>query len=317
MVLPERKLIQRIRRQAGPSAHSVVRGIGDDCAVLRPSPQHDLLVTTDLCLEDVHFRRAWHPAQCVGHRCLTRGLSDIAAMGGEPVACFVSIGLPPNLPQKWADGFFSGLLALARQFGVSLAGGDVSSSEKILADIVVTGQLPSGKAISRSGAHPGDRLYVTGELGGSAATLQQLYAGQKVRATRANRHFYSLPRIQAGQWLRKHGASAMVDLSDGLSVDLAHICEESRVSAVVNVDSLPIAKQADLHLALHGGDDYELLFTAPPAVKIPRSIAGVRVTEIGVIQPAKNSGAPVAIQHPDGRIHALKPAGWEHFSKNS
>ena len=294
-----------------------MRGIGDDCAVLRPSPKHDLLITTDLCLEDVHFRRAWHPAHCVGHRCLTRGLSDIAAMGGEAVACFVSIGLPAALPQKWADNFFSGLLALARQFGTALAGGDVSSSEKILADIVVTGQLPSGEAISRSGAHPGDRIYVTGELGGSAATLQQLYAGQKIRATRANRHFYPLPRIQAGQWLRKHGASAMVDLSDGLSVDLAHICEESRVSAVVNVDSLPIAKQADLHLALHGGDDYELLFTAPPKVTIPRSIAGVRVTEIGTIQPAKNSRTPLAIQDQDGRIHPLKPAGWEHFRKNS
>jgi thiamine-monophosphate kinase len=317
LVLPERKLIQRIRRQAGPSARSLVRGIGDDCAVLRPSPQHDLLVTTDLCLEDVHFRRAWHPAPCVGHRCLTRGLSDIAAMGGEPVACFVSIGLPPDLPQKWADGFFSGLLALAHQFGVSLAGGDVSSSEKIIADIVVTGQLPSGKAVPRSGARTGDRIYVTGELGGAAATLQQLYAGQKVRPTRTNRHFYPLPRIHAGQWLRKNGASAMVDLSDGLSVDLAHICEESRVSAVVNADSLPIAKQADLHLALHGGDDYELLFTAPPKVKIPLSIAGVRVTEIGTIQSAKTARTPVAIQERDGRIHPLKPAGWEHFSKNS
>jgi thiamine-monophosphate kinase len=238
-------------------------------------------------------------------------------MGGEPVACFVSIGLPSALPQKWADGFFSGLLALAHQFGVSLAGGDVSSSEKVLADIVVTGQLPSGKAVPRSGAHPGDRIYVTGELGGSAATLQQLYAGQNVRATRANRHFYPLPRLQAGRWLRKHGASAMLDLSDGLSVDLAHICEESRVSAVVNVDSLPIAKQADLHLALHGGEDYELLFTAPPAVKIPRAIHGLRVTEIGTIQPAKTSHTPVAIQHQDGRIQSLKPAGWEHFSKNS
>ncbi|HET6844797.1 MAG TPA: thiamine-phosphate kinase [Candidatus Angelobacter sp.] len=317
MLLPERKLIQRIRRQAGPAAHSLVRGIGDDCAVLRPAAKHDLLVTTDLCLEDVHFRRAWHPAPCVGHRCLTRGLSDIAAMGGEAVACFVSIGLPPNLPQKWADGFFSGLLALAHQFGVSLAGGDVSSSEKVLADIVVTGQLPSGEAVSRSGARPGDRIYVTGELGGSAATLKQLYAGQKVRPTRANRHFYPLPRIQAGQWLRKHGASAMLDLSDGLSVDLAHICEESRVSAIVKVDSLPIAKQADLHLALHGGEDYELLFTAPPKVKIPRAIHGLRVTEIGMIEPAKKSRTPLSIQHPDGRIRALKPSGWEHFSKNS
>src|SRR5712672_2584151 len=166
----ERSLIQQIRRMSTSSLNRGVRtGIGDDCAILRVKPGFELLVTTDLCLEDVHFRRAWHPAAAVGHRCLTRGLSDIAAMGGEPLACFLSLGLPEDLPQSWINGFQRGLLALAERFNVQLAGGDISSARQITADIIVTGQVPSGTAILRSGANPGDRIYVTGGLGSSAA----------------------------------------------------------------------------------------------------------------------------------------------------
>src|ERR1700681_3708348 len=143
-MLTERNLIRHIRQLAlGSVARAVVRGIGDDCAILRPSPGAELLVTTDLCLENVHFRQAWHPAATVGHRCLTRGLSDIAAMGGEPLACFLSLGLPKKLPQSWVDGFLRGLLGLAKRFQVQLAGGDISSALQITADIVVTGQDPA------------------------------------------------------------------------------------------------------------------------------------------------------------------------------
>src|ERR1700704_2050759 len=157
-MLSERTLISHIRQSAQTrGSKAVVRGIGDDCAILRLSAGSQLLVTTDLCLEDVHFRRAWHPAAAVGHRCLTRGLSDIAAMGGEPLACFLSLGLPKNLPNRWLDGFLRGLLALARFHKVQLAGGDVSSAPQITADIVVTGQIPSGKALLRSTAKLGDR----------------------------------------------------------------------------------------------------------------------------------------------------------------
>ena len=126
----------------------MVRGIGDDCAILRLSSGFQLLVTTDLCLENVHFRREWHPSAAVGHRCLTRGLSDIAAMGGEPLACFLSLGLPKELPQTWVDGFLRGLLRLAHRFKVPLAGGDISAARQITADIVVTGQVPAGKAVA-------------------------------------------------------------------------------------------------------------------------------------------------------------------------
>src|SRR5579859_7167929 len=224
-MIKERSLIRRIRQLAATSLNQAVKkGIGDDCAVLRLKPGFELLVTTDLCLEDVHFRRAWHPAQAVGHRCLTRGLSDIAAMGGEPLACFLSLGLPEDLPQTWVNGFLRGLLALARRHKVPLAGGDISSARQITADIVVTGQVPEGTAVLRSGARPGDRIYVTGALGGSAATLKQLFAGKKIKPTKSNTHFYPIPRITAGAWLRERSlATAMIDLSDGLSVDLAHI----------------------------------------------------------------------------------------------
>ncbi|HYL92326.1 MAG TPA: thiamine-phosphate kinase, partial [Alphaproteobacteria bacterium] len=170
-------------------------GIGDDCAVLAPPAGSQVLLTTDLCVENVHFRRAWHPAQCVGHRCLARGLSDIAAMGGEPMACFLSLGLPPGLEQRWFDDFMKGLLALAKRFGVQLAGGDLSASSAIVADIVVVGTVPAGKALLRSGARPRDLIYVTGQLGGSAAVLKRLYSGKKVRASSADRHFYPAPRL--------------------------------------------------------------------------------------------------------------------------
>ena len=298
---------------AGRSA-ALVRGIGDDCAVLRPPQGSELLVTTDLCIEDVHFRRKWHPARSVGHRCLARGLSDIAAMGGEPLACFLSLGLPPRLPQRWVDEFMRGVLELAKQFRVPLAGGDTSAADKIIADIMVLGHAPSGAAVLRSGARPADRIYVTGELGGSAAVLKDLYAGKKVAAASGSRHFYPVPRLEVARRLRqKKIPSAMMDLSDGLSVDLNHICEESNVSAVIYGENLPVARGADLQLALHGGEDYELLFTASASAKLPGRIAGVAVTLIGEVHPASAAARRVQIADKTGRCQALRPAGWQHF----
>jgi thiamine-monophosphate kinase len=316
LVLTERKLIERIRRLAQKTGHcGVVLGIGDDAAILQVAKGQQFLVTTDLCIEGVHFCREWHPAHCVGHRCLTRGLSDIAAMGGEPVACFLSLGVPPKLPQRWVDDFLKGLVELAARSGVALAGGDISSSAKVMVDIVVTGQVPEKKAALRSGARPGDRIFVTGELGESAAVLQQLFAGNKVTPTKNSRHFYPVPRLEAGKWLRQHGATAMIDISDGLSVDLDHICQESRVTATIDASRLPVAKGADLALALHGGEDYELLVTVSSKTKLPSKIAGVLVTEIGEIQPQTGSQTRVRLRGLDGRIRPLKPAGWQHFSE--
>ena len=189
MPLPERALIAEIRRMANAPTKSrkaapggVIVGIGDDCSVLRLHEGKDFLVTTDFSLEGIHFRREWHPAESVGHRCLARGLSDIAAMGGEPTAVFLSLALPPDLPQAWARGFIRGLSKLAKKYGVTLAGGDTAQSPNgVLADIIVVGTVPRGKAILRSGARPGDRIYVSGALGGSAATLQKMLAHPRTK----------------------------------------------------------------------------------------------------------------------------------------
>lgn len=317
----ERKLIKAIAAAAGSTRNPAVRvGIGDDCSVIRPRRGYELLVTTDFCIEGVHFRREWHPPQVVGHHCLVRGLSDIAAMGGEPLACFLSLGIQPKVPESWINGFIAGLLALARKHRVQLSGGDISSAPQITADIVVTGQIPAGAALLRSGARPGDRIFVTGALGASGAALKKLYSGQRLRLARSSQHFFPQPRLEAGQWLRKHRvATAMIDLSDGLSVDLAHICEESGVSAIVSAEALPIARGADLNSALHGGEDYELLFTAAPKTRVPDNIAGLKVTEIGHIAPAtrrRSKAAPsslITVVNPSGKLSPLEPLGWEHF----
>ncbi len=221
-------------------------GIGDDCAALRIPHGHEVLVTTDFSLEGIHFRREWHTPEVVGHRCLTRGLSDIAAMGGRPIAAFLSLALPQSLPQSWVDRFLAGLLRLADAFQMTLAGGDVAQSPGgILADIAVVGSAPKQKAVLRSGAKPGDRVYVTGELGGSAATLKLLFSGRKLRPADYCQHFCPQPRVAVGEFLRrKRLASAMIDLSDGLSTDLGHICDESGVGAEIQAQAIPLARIA-------------------------------------------------------------------------
>lgn len=310
------------RTQAGRSARPTRVGIGDDCAVLRLPPGFDSLVTTDFSLEGIHFRRDWHPADSVGHRCLARGLSDIAAMGGEPVAAFLSLALPRDLSQKWVDGFVRGLITLAKKYGVSLAGGDMAESPAgILADIVVVGKMPRGQAVLRSGARVGDAIYVSGELGGSAAAVAELRSGQvgpgNLRTLRLfRRHFYPEPRVELGRALREKGlASAMIDTSDGLSTDLAHLCEESGVGAEVESARVPRARvgrgarQVDIELALHGGEDYELLFTVPAERRVRSRIAGVAVKKIGRV----TRGRKIVLRDAQGMVSEFAPQGWEHF----
>lgn len=307
--LPERELIRRIRSAAGKRAGALVRGIGDDCAVLRPPRGHELLVTTDFSLEGVHFRRDWHPAKSVGHRCLARGLSDIAAMGGQPLAAFLSLAAPGDVPQRWVDAFIKGLLQLADESGVTLAGGDTARSPGgVVADIVVLGSVPNGEALVRSGARAGDAIYVTGRLGGSAAAVAALQVGRKLRPQSHAAHFYPTPRIDIGRVLRGV-ASAAIDLSDGLSTDLAHLCEESGVGAVIRAASIPVARGATLEQALHGGEDYELLFTSRQ--RMPKRLAGVATTRIGEIVAQRG----MWMEDERGR-RPLPARGWEHFRRS-
>ncbi|MBZ5681396.1 MAG: thiamine-phosphate kinase [Acidobacteriia bacterium] len=337
MPLAEKALIAQVRwmatshpRRRGLADKSVrptriLTGIGDDCAVLRLLPGRgqgqDTLVTTDFTLEGIHFRRDWHPAESVGHRCLTRGLSDIAAMGGEPIAAFLSLALPRDLPQSWVGRFVRSLISLAEQFGVTLAGGDTAESPNgILADIIVVGTVPKGKSVLRSGARPGDRIYISGELGGSAAAVWQMRKKpkRKLNPRDYRRHFFPEPRIELGRILREKGlASAMIDTSDGLSTDLAHICEESGVGAEIEAELIPRAsvgkpaREVDLKFALHGGEDYELLFTAAPKKRVPSRIAGIPITYIGHITREKK----IFLMNRNQIGYELEPRGWEHFRR--
>jgi len=328
----ELALLERIRRQADRPASGELRlGIGDDCALLRLRSGEEMAVTTDLSIAGRHFRLEWHPPEAVGHRALARGLSDIAAMGARPVAAFLSIGLPRELTMArgrrpaWIDGFLAGFLALAQAHQTPLAGGDLAESPVAVADIVLLGAVPRSNALLRSGARPGDLLYVTGTLGGAAAGFAQL----RKRKTRVARvpvyipqandplapHLWPQPRIAQGLWLRRHqAATAAIDLSDGLSTDLTHLCAESGVSAMINAAALPLHPGATLQQALHGGEDYELLFTARPRAAIPRRIAGLAVTQIGIIEPRRGGKPPVVLIDESGLRRPLLPGGWQHFS---
>jgi thiamine-monophosphate kinase len=249
-------------------------------------------------------------------------LSDIAAMGGEPVAAFLSLALPRDLPQSWIGRFARSLISLADKYGVTLAGGDTAESPNgILADIIVIGTVPKDKAILRSGARPGDRVYVSGELGGSATAVAEMRSRprHKLNQRYYPRHFFPEPRIELGRVLREKGlASAMIDTSDGLSTDLAHICEESGVGAELQAETIPRAsvgkpsRQVDLKLALHGGEDYELLFSAPRSARIPSRLAGVPITHIGQI----TRGRRIFLFNQRGVGYQLEPLGWEHFRKD-
>jgi thiamine-monophosphate kinase len=282
-----------------------------------------MLVTTDFSLEGVHFRREWHSAECVGHRCLTRGLSDIAAMGGEPVAAFLSLALPEDLPQRWVDGFMNGLLALARTYGVVLAGGDIAQSPLgVLADITVVGSVPANQKILRSGARPGNHLFVTGELGAPSAMLERMMKNPKARyrSTDCPAHFLPEPQIAVGRYLReKEIATAMIDISDGLSTDLSHLCEESGVRAEVQAETIPLASigrhEVSLEHGLHGGDEYQLLFTAPPNKRVPGKIAGVTITHIGYIEEERaDLPQMLSFEGNDAEVgYELRPRGWQHF----
>jgi thiamine-monophosphate kinase len=327
------ELLRRIRHRVGlavDGSGALRLGIGDDCALLRTKPDEEIAITTDLSLEDRHFRLDWHPPESVGHRTIVRGLSDLAAMGARPLAAFLSLGLPPELTRTrgrgkpWIERFYDGLLGVAEAFKTPLAGGDLAATRVAAADIVLIGAVPKGRALLRSGARPGDLIYVTGTLGGAAVGLQQLALlarnGRPVRIPRRleailSPHLYPEPRIVQGLWLQKRRiATAAIDVSDGLSTDLSHLCEESGVAAEVEAEALPIAPGATLEQALHGGENYELLFAAGPEARIPRAIRGVAVTRIGRIVRLRRGSPRIVLRTPAG-TKPLKPRGWEHFSQ--
>jgi len=270
-------VIRALKRRVSVDGRSVVKGIGDDCAIVRPRTGFDLLVTTDFLIEDVHFLRK-HSPEDVGWKTLARGLSDIAAMGGDPRWCLVSLALPRWAKSNWVSRFYDGLF----EHGVPLVGGDLSRADRVLADIVVLGEIPCGKALRRDSAGEGDAIFVSGELGKPW-------------------HQRPKPRLDLGRWLRGR-ATACMDLSDGLSIDLHRMCIESGVAAIVD-RPLPVSHGATIEQALHGGEDYELLFTT--RARLSR-FAGLPLTRIGTVVKGK-PGSITFFGQP------LEPKGYDHF----
>jgi len=335
--MDEFDFIKRIRAQAesrGTSAQ-VLSGIGDDAALIRPSADLDLVMSVDLLVEDIDFRREATSARSLGHKALAVSLSDIAAMGSQPRWALLSLGVPEDVwSVDFVDQLYDGVFQLADRYEVKLIGGDTSRTpEKIVVDSMVLGECAPGRAVKRSGAQPGDQIYVTGSLGAAAAGLRLINRGVKAEfegTEKENSEFEAVimrqlrpePRVGWGLVIGEEGlSSAMIDLSDGLSSDLHHLCEASKTGALIESASIPIdsvvvtlcGRRAldPLMLALHGGEDFELLFTVPPenVSRLPKKVDGVPITCIGSIESAAHG-----IQIIEGsRVWPLEPGGYRHF----
>ncbi len=318
--LGERRAVARIRRAFGGRRADVLIGIGDDAALVRAPAA--LLLTTDVLVEDEDFRRDYHPPRLLGRKALNVNLSDIAAMGGRPRHALVGLALPGDTDVAWLRRFMGGLREAAREAGVALVGGDLSAAEKIMISVTVTGEakLP----VRRSGARPGDSIFVSGTLGDAAGGLRLLEKGGIHGVVKAVRPLVDAfldpaPRLELGRRLAGGRlASAMIDLSDGLSVDLAHICEESRVGAEVEASRVPVSPALGrfahdpLALALDGGEDFELLFTVRPAklAAVEKLAARYRLTRIGRI----TAGRRISLVGPGKKRKPLRARGFEHFA---
>ena len=251
--------------------------IGDDCAIVRHGDD-DLLFTTDLLVEDVHFRRQERSAPDIGYRALARSLSDIAAMGGDPRWATVAVALPPWATERWVAAFYRGMMGLATRDRVEIVGGDFSRAPVLAVDVMICGTVPPGRALRRNGARPGDAIYVSGPLG------------------RGKWRF--VPRLALGRMLRTYDATSCMDLSDGLSLDLYRLTMASGVSAELN--HIPIRPRATLDDALHRGEDYELLFTLPPHVSPPHTVHRIGQIMRGNVGQVTYNGVLVT---PDGYDH--------------
>jgi thiamine-monophosphate kinase len=321
----EDQLVQKIVKTLAFKGRSgLALGVGDDAALLEPRSGYQTIVTCDWFLEGSHFLRDKHPADSIGWKCLARAVSDIAAMGGEPKHFLLSLGLPATHTGGWLDRFLMGLARAQRRLSCRLAGGDTTRSENILINVTVIGEIRRGRAVLRSGAKPGDQIFVSGRLGVAELGLRWLRQGRGA-PRRDNpcikKHLYPEPRLALGRWLaEKRIANAMMDLSDGLSTDLPRMCAASRVGARIEADRIPTVQlpagksRNDLDvsdLALNGGDDYELLFTVHPkqARRVPRVFRGLPITCIGEIRADRR----LVLIEPGGSEKALVPRGWDPF----
>lgn len=328
--------IDALRQRARASGQSLVAGIGDDAAVLRSTPGKETVITADLLVEDIDFRRTTTPPYLLGHKALAVSLSDIAAMGARPLWSMISIGVPEDVWQTdFVERLYDGLLDLANRYGVQLIGGDTSrTNERIVIDSIVSGECTAKMAVMRSGARPGDQIFVTGSLGAAAAGLRLIERGAHLAEQNLAdddsqkldhvllRQLRPEPRVGWGIVLGEERlATSMIDLSDGLSSDLNHLCTASNVGALIDSALLPVDDRVTelcgrraldpLQLALHGGEDFELLFTVKPeaVARLPKRVDGVEIKRIGEITESARG-----VRVSEGpRVWELKPGGWVHF----
>jgi thiamine-monophosphate kinase len=303
----EGALIRKIRERFDVKAGELPVGIGDDAAVVDIPPNHSLVFCSDLLAENAHFIRGLHPADSIGFKAIASNVSDVAAMGGVPMHFLISLAAPAGLDWTWFEEFYGGVENACAQFEISLAGGDSSSADSIFVDVAMIGRVGMGKAIRRSGAQAGDGIYITGKLGSSALGLERLKSG-RMNDPAVRRHLYPEPRYKVGCAVVDR-AHAMIDVSDGLSTDLMHVLEESKMSARIYKDRIPSWPGAEDHHVLHGGEEYELIIVAPD---LPGAVEGIPLTRIGEII---ESGTDHQILLLDGtRQSILPPRGWQHFS---
>ena len=324
----EDRIVESVKRMAGFRPAALRVGIGDDAAVVRPpGAREDWLVTTDLMLEDVDFRRDWSTPGQLGHKALAVNLSDLAAMGARPLLYFVSLGLPDGCGAGWIRGFYRGMVPLGDRWGAGLAGGDLSRSDAgILISLTAIGESAGRRVLVRSGARPGDLVCVTGTLGRAAAGLFLLDAGCRRGGNEGERealaaHRTPQPRCDVGSWLAERRlATAAMDLSDGLSTDLGRLTASSGVGAALDASRLPVFTVSarwgcdPVRLALHGGEDFELLFTVPPRrfVRLSRSYPR-KFPPFSVIGITTQRRRIEWRRDPGARPQPLEPLGWDHF----
>ena len=330
-MVQERQLVEKIARALVPQRAASPRlkmGIGDDAAVVSTGGHVEWVLSCDTFLENVHFRLKTHPPDSVGYKALARATSDLAAMGATPRFFLLTLALPHSRIGPWLDAFLKGMARASRKLGIAIIGGDTTQSRTVFVSITVLGEITPGRALTRSGARPGDIIYVSGKLGRAQLGLELVLRGharnRQLRAL-AQPHLYPKIRIALGTWLAQHRvATSAMDLSDGLSTDLARLCAASQVGAKIYATKVPTAalpaaaarklgnlKSDPLQRALHGGDDYELLFTIPPRQekKLRRAPGASTLTAIGEITRDRQ----VLLVAPDGKTRRLKSQGWDPF----
>lgn len=318
-------LISRISTGV-PAYESVITGIGDDAAVTALSAGMQLLTSTDMLLEDVHFRRTWHDPFLLGRKSLAVSISDIAAMGGIPRWALLSLALPAGLPVPFIDDFVRGFLAMAAEYRVALIGGDTCSSRSgLTVSVTIMGEQFPSRIIRRSGAQPDDDIWVTGTLGDAALALAMVEKGEAVSGELLRRLLDPVPQVSAALELAREGlATAMIDVSDGVLADFGHIAEQSSVGGRLALADVPLSvpfrsqippdAASVCRLALSGGEDYELCFTARRAdrenVGECMKKCGIGATRIGIV----TSSPEVAVVAPDGTFFNPRAEGFNHFT---